>query len=487
MRRHPLQWLWLVVGLALLPLGSLFKENLRKHQIHDPTSPLAAEDVPPELSIAMAMGVFRSVLIDMIWLRANELQQERRFMEIVQLYDLVGKLQPHNPKVWRYIGWNMSYNISVAYPPGEDRWRWVRNGLQRLLLDGLRYNPHSMEIYEETSWILGHKMGRNLDDSHLIYKLKFYESIRDIMGEDLPEATHVMEWRQGSDSDLRERAHQISRNLKATWGLKLEEMASMEVDDRFGPLDWRIPEVHAMYWAWQGLKNNRFNQPDINLHRQIYHSQMQLVRKGSLIVLPGADGGPPQLSMWSDPRQIKPMLAMFEGQIDTFLAKNMDLVPLRSAYHSLLMEVFHVLGLTGQLEQADAILERAKTYFPDIFPDSNVRSIVARMMEKQFEDMAGDETSSLIASIISRHLWWKGRGNSRRASALLGQAQELWRLNQNSRQSVERSVHRDFGQLYDGVLNDIVQRDLFHPSVLNPLKIEMADRLRVSKPSTSEN
>ena len=85
------------------------------------------------------------------------------------------------------------------------------------------------------------------------------------------------------------------------------------------------------------------------------------------------------------------------------------------------------------------------------------RKAAKKELAKQFKDMAGDETSSLIASLISRHLWWKGRGEQRRASAILSQAQELWRLTQNSRQTVERSIHRDFSQLYDGVLNDIIQ------------------------------
>lgn len=487
MKRHPLQWIWLVVGLSLLPLGALLKKDLRKDQVHSPSSPLVAEDIPPELGIAMAMGVFRSVLIDMIWYRANELQQERRYLEIVQLYDLIGKLQPHNPKVWRYIGWNMSYNISVAYPVGEDRWRWVRNGLQRLLQDGVRYNPHSMEIYEEIAWILGHKMGRNLDDAHLIYKLRLCESIQEIMGIDMPKATVVEGWLKGQNPELYRRAEKIALSLKEIWGLELEEMALLEKDDRFGPLDWRLPEVHSIYWACKGLKNNIFDEAEINLHRRIYHSQMQLVRKGSLVVLPGIAGGPQTLNMWPDPRQIEPMLSMFESQIDVFKKEEKPIVSLRSAYHSLLMEVFHILSLTGQIEDADAILERAKTYFPDIFPETNVKAIVANNMEKQFDAMAGDETSSLIASLISRHLWWKGRGNDRRSSALLSQSKELWRLNQDDRQFVERSVNQNFGELYDAVLNDIVHRKLFHPQILEPLQVIFKDRLRPNNESVLQN
>jgi|SaaInlStandDraft_1057018.scaffolds.fasta_scaffold04414_3 hypothetical protein len=486
MRRHPLQWLWLVVGLSLLPLGALLKKDLRENQIHDPSSPFAGEDVPPELGIAMAMGVFRSVLLDMIWLRANELQQDRRYLEIVQLYDLIGKLQPHNPKVWRYIGWNMSYNISVAYPPGEDRWRWVRNGLKKLLLDGIRYNPHSIPIYEEIAWTFGHKMGRNLDDAHLIYKLRLCESIQGIMGLDAPKAHEVNEWLNGEDANLISRAKQIQSSLKNTWGLDLQEMALLEKDERFGPFDWRLPENHAIYWAWKGLNHNKFKQPEINLHRQIYHSQMQLVRKGSLVVLPSVDGGPPNLNMWPDPRQIEPMLAMFEGQINIFIKENKPIVSLRSAYHSLLMEVFHILALTGEIDEADAILDRAKTYFPNIFPDPNVRSIIAQNMEKQFESMAGDETSSLIASLISRHLWLKGRGEQKKASAHLEQAKELWRLNQNSRQAVERSVNQDFGELFDAVLNDVVKRQLFHPQILKVLEIQFSERLKF-KPISPQN
>jgi len=410
-------------------------------------------------------------------MRANNLQQERRYLEIVQLYDFIGKLQPHNPKVWRYIGWNMSYNISVAYPPGEDRWRWVKNGLRRLLRDGLRYNPHSVELYEEVSWIFSHKMGRNLDDAHLLYKLRFCESIENIMGTDAPTATEVQSWLGGEDPAQRARALKMGEELMGTWGIELAGMAKLEQDPRFGPFDWRMPECHAIYWACKGLEKNLFGEPEINLHRRIYHTQMQLVRKGSMVILPGVEGGPRTLNTWPDPRQIAPMLAMFESQIEIFHKENKPLVSLQSAYHALLVEVFHILALTGRIEEANAILQRAKTHFPDIFPDGNVRSIVSRLMEEQLESMAGDEISALIASLISQHLWWKGRGDERQSSALLEQAQELWRLNQGGRQAVERSLNRNFGEIYDAVLNDIVQRKLFHPQILKPLQIQFAGRL----------
>jgi hypothetical protein len=54
------------------------------------------------------------------------------------------------------------------------------------------------------------------------------------------------------------------------------------VDGQYGPLDWRLPEAHAIYWAALGLEKAKEN-PDkvkgddlITLRRIIYQSMLQV-------------------------------------------------------------------------------------------------------------------------------------------------------------------------------------------------------------------
>ena len=38
---------------------------------------------------------------------------------------------------------------------------------------------------------------------------------------------------------------------------KLEPALMKLVDDTYGPLEWRLPETHAIYWATRGLREGR--------------------------------------------------------------------------------------------------------------------------------------------------------------------------------------------------------------------------------------
>ena len=42
---------------------------------------------------------------------------------------------------------------------------------------------------------------------------------------------------------------------------KLDPKFMKQVDDLYGPLEWRLPEAHAIYWAAQGLEHAKNNPP----------------------------------------------------------------------------------------------------------------------------------------------------------------------------------------------------------------------------------
>src|SRR5438045_2590182 len=100
------------------------------------------ENAPPVLAFTtVALGGFRGLIANILWIRANDLQSEDRFFEQVQLADWITKLQPSFAQVWVVQAWNMAYNISVKFRDPADRWRWVQRGIELLRDDGIRYNP----------------------------------------------------------------------------------------------------------------------------------------------------------------------------------------------------------------------------------------------------------------------------------------------------------------------------------------------------------
>ena len=108
----------------------------------------------------VALGGFRGLISNFLWIRANDLQEDDKFFEAAQLADWITKLEPTFPTVWVFQAWNMAYNISVKFKDFPDRWRWLEHGIDLLRDEGLRYNPNSVEIYRELGWFFQHKMGQ---------------------------------------------------------------------------------------------------------------------------------------------------------------------------------------------------------------------------------------------------------------------------------------------------------------------------------------
>jgi len=138
------------------------------------------ENAPPSLAFAtVAMGAFRGLVVDILWMRADKLKEEGQFFDARQLAEWITKLQPRFAAVWEFQAWNMAYNISVAIPATqpEQRWRWVKNGYELLRDQGIPLNPKSIQLYRELARIFQHKLGGVSDDCQEYYKLQFAEEI----------------------------------------------------------------------------------------------------------------------------------------------------------------------------------------------------------------------------------------------------------------------------------------------------------------------
>jgi len=106
-------------------------------------------------AIAAALGGFRGLVSDFLWLRVMQMQDQGRFDEIRMLGKLILDVQPRFTGVWRYMSWNLSYNLAYETSTPKERWRWIELGIDLLANEddgGIVRNPGAWEIYEE----LGH-------------------------------------------------------------------------------------------------------------------------------------------------------------------------------------------------------------------------------------------------------------------------------------------------------------------------------------------
>jgi hypothetical protein len=244
------------------------------------------ENAPPVLAFTtVALGGFRGLISNALWIRANDLQDEDKNFEMAQLADWITKLEPHFVQVWLVQSWNMAYNISVKFNDFGDRWRWIRRGIELLRDDGLRYNPNETLIYRELAWFFQHKMGQTLDDGNMYYKQQWLNQMSEVFGKKTPDLDELI---HPQTEDQKKRALVLRERYK------MDAEFMKEVDQRYGPLEWRLPETHAIYWAALGLKKAQENpakiKPDdlITLRRVIYQSMQLSFHRGRLVSNPFA-------------------------------------------------------------------------------------------------------------------------------------------------------------------------------------------------------
>ncbi len=242
------------------------------------------DNAPPVLAFTtVALGGFRGLISNALWIRANDLQEQDKFFEMAQLADWITKLEPHYVQVWLVQAWNMAYNISVKFTDFADRWRWVKRGIELLRDDGLRYNPNEMLIYHDLGWLFQHKLGANLDDANMHYKQQWANEMAKVFGKKKPNLDELI--RPQTDD-------QKHREALLREKFKMDPEFMKEVDDRYGPLEWRLPEAHAIYWAALGLRRAKENPAKIKeddlltLRRVIYQSMLLSFQRGRLVEIP---------------------------------------------------------------------------------------------------------------------------------------------------------------------------------------------------------
>jgi hypothetical protein len=267
--------------VALLVLASVVQGSLNRQRIALGVTrgeALGATAPPVLVFTTVALGGFRGLIANALWIRAMELQEEDKFFEKVQLADWITKLQPRFITVWTVQAWDMAYNISVKFSNHEDRWLWVQRGIEILRDEALRYNPDEPLLYRELAWIFQHKLGADMDDAHMLYKARWAEQMDYVL-----DGTNYVALIRPTTDDERERARILRERYK------MDPEIMRQVDETYGPLEWRLPETHAVYWATVGFNKSR-RQDLITLRRTIYQPLLMAFQRGRLIEIQTQDG-----------------------------------------------------------------------------------------------------------------------------------------------------------------------------------------------------
>lgn len=335
---------WALALCTIVAACGLQSRGLRemRHTRLSNYSPSYSADVPPMVTfVTVSLGGFRGVIADFLWLRVSRMQEERRFVELVQLSDWITKLEPHMAEVWVYHAWNMAYNVSVLMSRPEDRWRWVGNGIRLLRDEGIPLNSRNPTIYRELGWIFLHKLGMDSDAATPHYRAMLAKEVSPYLGE---------------GGSIPEEGSAAAEGLAKIFRMDIAHMS--ELERKHGRIDWRVPCAHSLYWGSMGARysdGDRFEV--VPMRRMVYTSLIEMSRhNGILQGDPNADG-----YVFA----AVPNYALIDATVAN-LEESMaatDFSGIRFAYIGFLRDAMHLRMVQGDYVAARAIYGKIVEFF----------------------------------------------------------------------------------------------------------------------------
>jgi hypothetical protein len=419
------------------------------------------ENAPPILAFTtVALGGFRGLIANVLWIRANDLQSDGKYFEMVQLADWITKLEPTFVQVWTVQAWNMAYNISVKFPNHQDRWRWVQRGIELLRDEGLRYNPKEALLYRELGWFFQHKMGQNMDDAHLVYKYNWAVAMTNLFGGPRP---NFAELQNPSTPEAKRRAQELRERYK------MDPAIMQEADQLYGPLEWRLPEAHALYWGHVGLKHAK-KKDLITLRRLIYQSMQLSVLRGRLISL--------------DPLRFGPDLDKADranASYEQMIAEETEMkYAVQTAHKSFLRELVYLFYIHNRLKEANEWFALLKQKYPDMVPPRmSLEEFSLSRFAQNLELASHDRMKAVLEGILSNY-WISfafaddDPAEEQRAIGYDAQARYLWNFYARTA-TARREVLAlpPFEQMKKDLLDVLLKSDDVHPEIKRRLRAKL--------------
>jgi hypothetical protein len=142
---------WLLIGITALTASAFVQKYVEHRRV---ASNLTWTDPQQKQALEvgfLALGGFRGILADVLWIRAIRHQDSKQYYELKLLCDMILRLQPTFTQVHAFQAYNMSYNLAFRGEGCEDKWYWIRSGIATLE-KGLERNKHNYALWFELGY-----------------------------------------------------------------------------------------------------------------------------------------------------------------------------------------------------------------------------------------------------------------------------------------------------------------------------------------------
>ena len=491
-------------------------------------------NAPPLVAFtSVALGSFRGLIADLLWLRSENLKQEKSYFEMVQLARWITDLQPNYSGGTAYLAWNLAYNISVTCSNHEDRWRWVNEGISLIRDKALVYNPGDPVLYKELAWIFQHKLGNVMDDANLLYKNRLGMQITNILATGTPDwealaaapgsRKEFMQiypvgsklWQETAKCGYKDYSElflvfknqvpaKLPDELAAALGeeefrkvdnyfraellrerMKLDPVKILELDKKYGKMDWRVPESQAIYWATLGIEKTP-GKKDLRCARLITQSLQAAFRGGRLLTMDDKT-----LAYV----QIVPNLALADSAYETYLATQMeydkesgDFSSFRSARINYLKDAIPLIYTHGNLTKAEEFFQKLiKEDGPQ--KQRTLDEFVMAEFAEDVRDADVKKVSAIISELVFRSIISLIYNDHDAAVANERLARYIHQKYTRENRDVKRNTLPPYAKMKSGVVADCERR--LPPMMVAVLKAaiaaEQAEKLEESKYSTPDS
>ena len=157
----------LLFGVIRLPIESRLNEEHRAAFFHGAKLNLGLRQQIGQLGFLAALGGFRAVVADGLWIQAHIDWTRTEWGNMLFLFNSVTALQPRNVMFWDVSAWHMAYNASAAAILDRKQPRLALR-LKRqheyfligrdLLERGIQNNPDHYKLYESLALVLRDKL-----------------------------------------------------------------------------------------------------------------------------------------------------------------------------------------------------------------------------------------------------------------------------------------------------------------------------------------
>jgi hypothetical protein len=115
---------------------------------------------PASESMKLATLGLRPFAVSMLWNQVDEYKKTRNWDRLTATLNQLMKIQPNFIRVWEYQAHTLAYNTSREFDDYEDRYYWVKKGIN-FLISGIAYNRKNHKMIDNIAYVFSLKFGQS--------------------------------------------------------------------------------------------------------------------------------------------------------------------------------------------------------------------------------------------------------------------------------------------------------------------------------------